>query len=489
VSADSDQLRQFGVRQLSKLLRRREIGSEELARACLDRAERLNSALNCFITLTPELALAQARAADRRLKTGDAPPLAGIPVAHKDIWCIEGTRTTAGSRMLDGFIAPYTAHAIERLHTAGTVTLGKTNLDEFAMGSSTENSHYGPVRNPWDRTRVPGGSSGGSACAVAARIVPAATGTDTGGSIRQPAALCGITGLKPTYGLVSRRGMIAFASSLDQGGPMARSAEDVALLLGAMSGFDPGDSTSIDHPAEDYEVALGRGVSGLRIGIPKQFFGTELDARVAEPVRAALAELEQAGARLAEIDLPALPLSIAAYYIVAPAEASSNLARYDGVRFGHRCAEPRNLQDLYCRSRAEGFGAEVRRRIIIGTYVLSAGYFDAYYLNAQKVRRLIRDEFVRAFSSIDLIAAPTTPMSAFLLGERVADPVQMYLSDVYTVAVNLAGLPALSLPAGFDGALPVGMQLIGPHFGESRLLAAAHAYQQRSDWHTRMPPE
>jgi aspartyl-tRNA(Asn)/glutamyl-tRNA(Gln) amidotransferase subunit A len=475
------------IAELSALLRARSLSSEELTRHCLERVERFNGRLNAFISICGDEALRQARDADRRLASGTAGPLTGIPVAHKDLFCTAGIRTTCGSRILDNFIAPYDATVVERLRAAGMVLIGKTNMDEFAMGSSTENSHYGPSRNPWDTERVPGGSSGGSAAAVAARLLPAATGTDTGGSIRQPASLCGITGLKPTYGLVSRHGMVAFASSLDQGGPLARSAEDAALLLAAMSGFDPSDSTSADHAPEDYAAGLGAPIAGLRIGLPRQYFDKRLDAGVAAVLRDALALLEKAGAKLVEIELPGMDLSVPTYYVVAPAEASSNLSRYDGVRFGYRCAEPKDMTDLYCRSRGEGFGAEVKRRIMIGTYVLSAGYYDAYYLKAQRVRRLIQAEFLDALGKVDVIAAPTTPGTAFRLAERLDDPVQMYLSDIYTVSVNLAGLPAITVPAGFLADLPVGLQIIGRHFGEARILNVAHRFQQLSDWHRRAP--
>ncbi|MBI2970560.1 MAG: Asp-tRNA(Asn)/Glu-tRNA(Gln) amidotransferase subunit GatA [Gammaproteobacteria bacterium] len=477
----------YSVAELSELLESGRVSSEEWTRVCLERAERFNPELNCFISLTPELALQQARAADARRARGEAGPLTGIPLAHKDIFCTEGIRTSCGSRMLDNFIAPYDATVVARLAAAGMVMIGKTNLDEFAMGSSCENSYYGSTLNPWDRARVPGGSSGGSACAVAARIVPAATGTDTGGSIRQPAAMCGITGLKPTYGLVSRHGMVAFASSLDQGGPLTRSARDAALLLNAMAGFDPRDSTSAERPAEDYNAGLDEPEKGLRIGLPKQYFDDQLDPGIAAIISEALQVLEQAGAVLTEIDLPSTALSIPAYYVVAPAEASSNLSRYDGVRFGYRCEHPADILDLYCRSRGEGFGREVKRRIMIGTYVLSAGYYDAYYLQAQKIRRLIRNEFREAFSRVDLIAGPASPTTAFRLGERLNDPVTMYLSDVYTVSANLAGLPAACVPAGFAGGLPVGLQFIGDYFSEKRILNVAHQFQQRTDWHTRAP--
>ncbi len=471
----------------ARRLRARDISSRELTEFYLGRIDRLDSQLNSFISVTPDLALAAADAADERLARGEEAPLLGLPVAQKDIFCTQGVRTSCGSKMLDNFIAPYTATVVERMNTAGAVMLGKTNMDEFAMGSSNETSHYGPVRNPWDPERVPGGSSGGSAAAVAARLVPAATGTDTGGSIRQPAAFCGITGVKPTYGRVSRYGMIAFASSLDQAGPMAASAEDCALMLNAMAGFDPRDSTSVERPAEDFTAGLRADLKGLRIGLPREFFGEGLDPGVRAAIEAALAVLRERGAELIEISLPNSGLSVPAYYVVAPAECSSNLARYDGVRFGHRCDEPRDLTDLYTRSRAEGFGAEVKRRIMIGTYVLSAGYYDAYYLKAQKVRRLIADDFRRAFGQVDVIAGPTSPETPFRLGEKSADPVQMYLSDIYTIAVNLAGLPGLSMPAGTVGNLPVGMQLIGNYFDEARLLGVAHQFQQETEWHARMP--
>jgi len=480
-------MRVDSIAELARLLRRRELSSVELTRECLQRAESLQPRLNCFITLTPELALEQARTADLRLARGEGTVLTGIPIAFKDIFCTAGVRTSCGSRMLDKFIAPYTATAVTRLQAAGTVMIGKTNMDEFAMGSSTEHSWYGPCRNPWDQGRVPGGSSGGSASAVAAGIIPSALGTDTGGSIRQPAALCGITGLKPTYGLVSRHGMVAFASSLDQGGPMARSALDTAHLLTAMAGFDPRDSTSVERPPGDYAANLPGDIKGLRIGLPAEYFQQDLDPRIRAVIMAALQELEKAGAVLKDVSLPSSHLSIPAYYVVALAEASSNLSRFDGVRYGYRCENPRDLMDLYCRSRAEGFGNEVRRRIMIGTYVLSAGYYDAYYLRAQKVRRLIRDEFKSVLRDVDLIAGPTVPGTAFPIGERSNDPVSMYLSDIYTVSVNLAGLPAISIPAGMLEGLPVGMQLIGDYFCEERILQAAHAFQQLTDWHLRTP--
>ena len=473
--------------ELSRQLHAGEISSTELTQTYLDRSQAYNSGLNCYISLTPELAMEQAQSADRMLRSGKAGPLTGVPVAHKDIFCTDGVKTSCASRMLDNFTAPYDATVVERFRNAGMVMLGKTNLDEFAMGSSNENSYYGPVKNPWDSRCVPGGSSGGSAAAVAARLVPAATGTDTGGSVRQPAALCGITGLKPTYGRVSRYGMIAFASSLDQGGLLAQSAEDIALLLQIMAGFDVRDSTSVDHEVPDYTATLEASLDGLRIGLPRQYFDRQLDDRTAELVHAGIRELEQCGARVTNIDLPNTHLSVPAYYVIAPAECSSNLSRYDGVRFGHRCRDPKDLADLFCRSRGEGFGREVKRRIMIGTYVLSAGYYDAYYLQAQKIRRLIHTDFQNAFKEVDVIIGPTYPTPAFKLGDHSNDPLSMYLSDVYTVSVNLAGLPGISVPAGFIGDLPVGMQLIGNYFSEARLLNIAHRYQQVTDWHHHIP--
>jgi len=475
------------IAELSRGLAAGEFSSVELTRTFLERIERLDGQLNSFITVTAESALAAAGAADARRATGEAGPLTGIPIAHKDIFCTEGVRTSCGSRMLDNFVAPYNATVVERMAAAGCVMLGKTNMDEFAMGSSNETSYYGPVRNPWDTDRVPGGSSGGSAAAVAARLAPGATGTDTGGSIRQPAALTGLTGLKPTYGRVSRWGMIAFASSLDQGGPIAATAEDAALLLNAMAGFDPRDSTSIDQAVPDYTAHLGESLEGLRIGLPKEYFGAGLDPEVAAAVHAAVREFEALGASVREVSLPNSHLAVPAYYVVAPAECSSNLSRFDGVRYGYRCEAPRDLEDLYKRSRGEGFGAEVKRRIMIGTYALSAGYYDAYYLKAQQVRRLISDDFRRAFEEVDVLLGPTAPTPAFRLGEKTDDPVTMYLSDIYTIAVNLAGLPGLSLPAGFAAGLPVGLQMIGDYWSEARLLNAAHRYQQATDWHRRAP--
>ena len=475
------------VAALAAGLERGEFSSVELTKHYLDRIRALNPALNCYITVCEEGALAQARAADERRAVGEAGVLTGIPYANKDIFCTAGVRTSCASRMLDGFVPPYTATAIQRLHDAGMVMLGKANMDEFAMGSSNETSFYGPARNPWRTDCVPGGSSGGSAAAVAARLAPAATGTDTGGSIRQPASFCGVSGLKPTYGRVSRYGMIAFASSLDQGGPMALTAEDLALVLGGMAGFDPRDSTSIEPMPEDFTRQLDAPLDGLKLGLPKEFF----DERLAPTLGAVLDEarrvFEGLGAECREISLPNSGLAIPAYYIVASAECSSNLSRYDGVRFGHRCDRPKDLFDLYCRSRGEGFGAEVKRRILVGTYALAAGYYDAYYGKAQKLRRLIRRDFEAAFTEVDAIMGPTAPSVAFGLGQRIDDPVTMYLSDVYTTAVNLAGLPALSIPAGFVDGLPVGMQIIGNYFDEARLLGIAHRYQQATDWHCRVP--
>jgi len=474
--------------ELAAALAARKISSAELTGLFLERAQAANPGLNAFITFDPERSLAQARAADARLAAGKGEPLTGIPIAHKDIFCARGWLTTCGSRMLSNFVSPYDAHVIERFDAAGAVVLGKTNMDEFAMGSSNENSFFGPARNPWDRAAVPGGSSGGSAAAVAARLAPAATGTDTGGSIRQPAALCGVSGIKPTYGLVSRYGMVAYASSLDQGGPIARSAADLALLLNTMVGFDPRDSTSLERAPEDYTRDLDRPLEGLRLGLPKEFFGEGLSADVARAVDAAVATLRTLGCRVVEISLPNTGLSIPAYYVLAPAEASSNLARYDGVRYGHRAAQYGDLRDMYMKTRAEGFGAEVKRRILVGTYVLSHGYYDAYYLQAQKIRRLIARDFAAAFEQCDLIAGPTSPSVAFDVGAKAQDPVQMYLSDIYTIAVNLAGLPGLSIPCGFgERGRPVGLQLIGNYFAEARMLNAAHRYQQATDWHLRQP--
>ena len=475
------------VAALSVALRRKEISSVELTRAFLERINKYKD-LNAFITLEPERSLAQARAADARIAQGEAGALTGIPIAQKDIFCADGWLTTCGSKILSNFVAPYDATTIEKFNKAGAVCLGKTNMDEFAMGSSNETSYYGVVKNPWNTAVVPGGSSGGSAAAVAARLAPAATGTDTGGSIRQPAALTNLTGLKPSYGRVSRYGMIAFASSLDQGGPMVRTAEDAALMLNVMAGFDPRDSTSVDEPVPDYTKSLNNDLKGLRIGLPKEYFSKGLSSEVAKVIETAIAEYKKLGAQVVEISLPNSQLAIPCYYVLAPAEASSNLSRFDGARYGYRAKDYTDLLDMYCKTRAEGFGAEVKRRIMIGTYALSAGYYDAYYLKAQKLRRLIAEDFRRAFESCDVIMGPTTPTTAFKIGEKSDDPVAMYLSDIYTISVNLAGLPGMSIPAGFapDG-LPVGLQLIGQYFNESRLLNAAHCYQRVTDWHMRMP--
>ncbi len=476
------------LNELSAALAQKKISSAELTQLFLDRTSRLNGALNAFITVDAEKSLAQARAADERIAKGDAKPLTGIPVAHKDIFVTKGWRTTCGSKMLSNFVSPYDAHVIERFNAAGAVILGKTNMDEFAMGSSSETSFYGPVKNPWGPAYVPGGSSGGSTAAIAARMAPAATGTDTGGSIRQPAALSGVSGLKPTYGLVSRYGMIAFASSLDQGGPIAKSAEDLALLLNVMAGFDERDSTSVERAVEDYRRELDRPLAGLRVGAPKEHFGDGLAAEVGKAIEAALAQLEKLGAKRVPVNLPSSGLSVPAYYVIAPAEASSNLSRFDGVRYGHRAKEYRDLADMYFRTRAEGFGAEVRRRILIGTYVLSHGYYDAYYLKAQKIRRLIADDFVAAFKQCDLIVGPTAPTVAFKIGAKAADPVQMYLNDIYTIPANLAGLPAMSIPCGFGkDDLPVGLHIVGNYFSEARMLNLAHQYQKATDWHQREP--
>ena len=473
--------------QLAAGLRDKQYSSVELSRCFLDRIASLDPALNSFVTVDAEAVLAAASAADKRIAAGAAAPLTGIPIAHKDIFCTEGLRSSCGSRMLDNFVPPYNATLIENFNRDGAVILGKTNMDEFAMGSSNENSYYGAVANPWDTGLVPGGSSGGSAAAVAAMLTPAATGTDTGGSIRQPAAFCGITGIKPTYGRVSRLGMVAFASSLDQAGPMAHSAEDCALLLNTMASHDPKDSTSSEHPTEDYCAGLETSLQGLRIGLPREYFGEGLDSETGQRIREALGELESQGATLVDISLPHSHLTVPTYYIIAPAEASTNLSRFDGVRYGHRCENPVDLHDLYTRTREEGFGAEVKRRILVGTYALSAGYYDAYYKKAQQVRRLIQQDFINCFEQVDIIAGPTTPGPAFALGAKSDDPVAMYLEDIYTLAVNLAGLPGMSVPAGFIAGAPVGLQLIGRHFAESQLLNVGHRFQQATDWHQRRP--
>lgn len=482
----------LSIAELAAGLRERRFSSRELTRHYLDRIARLDPQLNSFITVTAERALAQADAADALLARGDGGPLTGIPLAQKDIFCTQGVRTSCGSRMLDSFVSPYDATVVRKLHDtapagAGMVMLGKCNMDEFAMGSSNETSYYGPVKNPWDVKRVPGGSSGGSVAAVAAGLAPVATATDTGGSIRQPAALTNLTGIKPTYGRVSRYGMIAFASSLDQGGVVARSAEDAARVLQAMSGFDPLDSTSVDRPVDDLCAPLAQPVKGLRIGLPKEYFTDALDATVRARIEDAVGVFKSLGAQVREISLPNAPLSVPTYYVVAPAEASSNLSRYDGVRYGHRADGVKNLEELYKRSRGEGFGAEVQRRIMIGTYVLSHGYYDAYYLQAQKVRRLITDDFRRAFEQVDVILGPTATDVAFPLGAKADDPVAMYLNDIFTIAANLAGIPAMSLPCGMKDGLPLGLQLMGNYFDEARLLGAARQYQQATEWHTQRP--
>ncbi|GLZ83981.1 glutamyl-tRNA(Gln) amidotransferase subunit A [Metapseudomonas resinovorans] len=480
-------MHQLTLAEIARGLAAKEFSAEELTRGLLARIHQLDPQLNSFITVTDEPAIEQAKAADARRAAGEQGALLGAPIAHKDLFCTEGVLTSCASKILSGFKAPYDATVVARLKAAGAVSLGKLNMDEFAMGSSNESSHYGAVKNPWALDRVPGGSSGGSAAAVAARLVPAATGTDTGGSIRQPAAFTNLTGIKPTYGRVSRWGMIAYASSLDQGGPLARTAEDCALMLGAIAGFDPKDSTSVDQPVDDYLASLNQPLAGLRIGLPKEYFGAGLDSRIADAVMAVVEELKKLGATVKEISLPNMQHAIPAYYVIAPAEASSNLSRFDGVRFGYRCENPQNLEDLYKRSRAEGFGAEVKRRIMVGTYALSAGYYDAYYLKAQKIRRLIKNDFVSAFGEVDVILGPTTPNPAWKLGEKSNDPVAQYLEDIYTITANLAGLPGLSMPAGFIDGLPVGVQLLAPYFQESRLLNVAHQYQQATDWHKRAP--
>jgi len=473
--------------QLAENLNKKTFSSVELTQHLLERIDTLDSKLNSFITICPEQALAQAKHADSLRAKGQAGALNGLPLAHKDIFCTQGIKTSCGSKMLDNFMAPYDATMVQKLNQAGMVMLGKTNMDEFAMGSSNESSFYGPAKNPWNTETVPGGSSGGSASAVAARLVPFATGTDTGGSIRQPAALCGITGLKPTYGRVSRYGMIAFASSLDQAGPMTQTAEDAAIALNVMSGFDHKDSTSVNKVVPDYTQNLNQSLEGKTIGLPTEYFAKGLNPEIEQCVQEAIKVYEKMGVQFKEISLPSSPLSISVYYVVASAECSSNLSRYDGVRFGHRCDNPKDLEDLYKRTRSEGFGNEVKRRIMIGTYTLSSGYYDAYYLKAQKIRRLIANEFAAAFEEVDLILGPTTPTTAFKIGEKVNDPVNMYLSDIYTIATNLAGLPGISIPCGFTQQMPVGLQLMGKHFDESTLLNFAHQYQQQTQWHLKMP--
>ena len=480
-------MQQLTLSEISRALAAKQFSAVELTQSLLGRIKQFDAQLNSFISVTEELALQQARAADERRASGESGALLGAPIGHKDLFCTQGILTSCASKILTGFKAPYNATVVEKLASAGCVTLGKLNMDEFAMGSANESSHYGPVKNPWNLARVPGGSSGGSAAAVAARLLPAATGTDTGGSIRQPAALTNLTGIKPTYGRVSRWGMIAYASSLDQAGPLARTAEDCALLLQAMAGFDAKDSTSVDQPVDDYLASLNQPLSGLRIGLPKEYFSAGLDARIGAKVLAVVEELKKLGATVKDISLPNMQHAIPAYYVIAPAEASSNLSRFDGVRFGYRCENPVNLEDLYKRSRGEGFGAEVKRRIMVGTYALSAGYYDAYYIKAQQIRRLIKNDFVSAFNEVDLILGPTTPNPAWKLGEKSADPVSAYLEDIYTITANLAGIPGLSMPAGFVDGLPVGVQLLAPYFQEARLLNVAHQYQQVSDWHQQTP--
>ncbi len=482
------------LKQLGDALRAKKISSVELTRLYLDKISELNPRLNAYITVNPEMSLKQALAADERLAAGKATALTGIPIAQKDIFCAKGWLTTCGSKMLHNFVSPYDAHIVSQFNAADAVNLGKTNMDEFAMGSSNETSYFGAVKNPWDTERVPGGSSGGTAAAVAARLCAAATGTDTGGSIRQPAALCGVSGLKPTYGVCSRYGMIAFASSLDQAGPMARSAEDLALMLNTMAGFDERDSTSLQRDKEDYtrdlnkQVAGDKPLTGLRIGLPKEFFAAGMGADVAKAIEAAIAEYRKMGATVVDISLPNSKLSVPVYYVLAPAEASSNLSRFDGVRYGFRAENYSDLADMYEQSRSQGFGEEVKRRIMIGTYVLSHGYYDAYYLQAQKIRRLIAQDFAEAYKHCDVIMGPTSPSTAFKLGEKGDDPVQMYLSDIYTIAVNLAGLPGMSIPCGFgDNDMPVGLQIIGNYFEEARMLNVAHQYQLVTDWHSRTP--
>jgi aspartyl-tRNA(Asn)/glutamyl-tRNA(Gln) amidotransferase subunit A len=480
-------LHELTIAEIQLLLQQKQFSSREITGHFLDRIAQQNSIYNCYISVDNDGALNAADAADKAIATGANGPLLGVPFAHKDIFCTQGVKTTCGSKMLDNFIPPYDATVVAKMKADGAVMLGKTNMDEFAMGSSNETSYFGSVKNPWDLETVPGGSSGGSAAAVAARLAPAAPGTDTGGSIRQPAALCGITGLKPTYGRVSRYGMIAFASSLDQAGPMTRTAEDAAILLNSMSGFDAKDSTCTDIAVPDYTATLNQSIKGLKIGIPKEYFDERLDATMAATVQTALAELEKLGAILVDIELPNSALSVPAYYVIAPAEASSNLSRFDGVRYGYRCDNPKDLEDLYTRTRTEGFGEEVKRRILVGAYALSAGYYDAYYRKAQQVRRLIKQDFVSAFEKVDIIAGPTSPSPAFKFGEKGDDPVAMYLEDIYTIAVNLAGLPAMSLPAGTMNNMPVGLQLVGNYFAEQQLLNTAHQFQTVTDWHHQSP--
>lgn len=480
-------MHQLTLAKISKALAAKQFSARELTAHLLSRIEQLDPQLNSFITLTPDAALQQAEAADALRSNGTVTPLLGVPLAHKDLFCTTGVRTSCASKMLDNFIAPYTATVVDKLDQAGCISLGKLNMDEFAMGSSGETSFYGPSKNPWDLTRVPGGSSSGSAAAVAARLIPASTGSDSGGSIRQPAAFTGLTGIKPTYGRISRWGMTAYASSFDQAGFLAHTAEDCALLLQATAGFDERDSTSAQQPVDDYSATLNQPLQGLRIGLPKEYFDNRLDARIGDTVSAAIEQLKQLGATFIDISLASLPHAVPAYYVIASAEASTNLARFDGVRFGYRCADPKDLEDLYLRSRSEAFGEEVKRRIMMGTYSLSTGYYDAYYLKAQKIRRLIKNDFISAFKDVDLILGPTTPNLPWQLGSKANDPVAAYLEDIYTVPANLAGIPGLSMPAGMIDGLPVGVQLLAPYFQEARMLQVAHQFQQHTDWHTRTP--
>ncbi len=477
------------IKQMSEKLHSGEITSVQLTQHYLDRISQYDGDLNAFVTVTPELALSMAEAADQKIAAGEAELLTGIPLAHKDIFCTDGVKTSCGSKMLDNFIAPYDAHVVTLLKKIGMPLLGKTNMDEFAMGSSSESSYYGPTKNPWDHKAVPGGSSGGSAAVIAAGLAPLATGTDTGGSVRQPASFCGITGIKPTYGAVSRFGIIAYASSFDQAGPMTRSAEDAAWMLNAMAGFDERDSTSLGREKTDYTAELGQSLKGLKIGVPAEYFGEGLDPEVETVIKTAITEVEKLGGEVVEVHLPNQDLAVPAYYVLAPAEASANLFRYDGVRFGYRCDQPQDLEDLYKRSRSEGFGEEVKRRIMVGAYALSAGYYDAYYLKAQKLRRMVRDDFTKAFESCDVIMGPVAPTSAFDIGEKSDDQVSMYLNDLYTIPVNLAGLPALSVPAGFANNRPVGLHIVGPYFSEAKLLNIGHQFQQITDWHKQMPAQ
>ena len=477
------------IKQMSEKLQAGEITSVQLTQHYLDRISQYDAELNAFVTVTPELAISMAEEADKKIAAGEGELLTGIPVAHKDIFCTDGVKTSCSSKMLDNFIAPYDAHVVTQLKKIGMPILGKTNMDEFAMGSSSESSYYGPTKNPWDHKAVPGGSSGGAAAVIAAGLAPMATGTDTGGSIRQPASFCGITGIKPTYGSVSRFGIVAYASSFDQAGPMTRSAEDSAWMLNAMAGFDERDSTSLQREAVDYSAELTNSLKGLKVGVPAEYFGEGLDPAVEKLVRDAIAEVEKQGAEIVEVHLPNKDLAVPSYYVLAPAEASSNLSRYDGVRFGHRCEQPKDLEDLYKRSRSEGFGAEVKRRIMVGAYALSTGFYDAYYLKAQKLRRMVRDDFTKAFENCDVIMGPVAPTPAFNIGEKTDDPTSMYLADLYTIPVNLAGLPGISVPAGFANNRPVGLHIVGPYFSEAKLLNIAHQYQQVTDWHTKTPAQ